>query len=72
MHGLEDNGQAEKVLRILFVLSLNRTFLNICLIFDTQLLFSENWYIGAPPWSNSSVLDCRSLPPMFESWCGHI
>ena len=27
---------------------------------------------GAPPWSSSSVLDHRSLPPMFESQHGHI
>ena len=26
----------------------------------------------APPWSGGSVLDHRSLPPVFESWCGHI
>ena len=25
-----------------------------------------------PPWSSCSVLDHRSLPPMFESLCGHI
>ena len=28
--------------------------------------------IWAPPWSNGSVLDYRSLPPVFESRCGHI
>ena len=27
---------------------------------------------GAPPWSSDSVLDHRSLPPVFESRCGHI
>ena len=27
---------------------------------------------GAPPWSSSSVLDHRSLPPGFESRSGHI
>ena len=25
-----------------------------------------------PPWSSVSVLDHRSLPPVFESGCGHI
>ena len=29
-------------------------------------------YIWAPPWSSSSVLDYRSLPPMFKSRRGHI
>jgi len=28
--------------------------------------------IGAPPWSSSSVLDHRSLPPLFESRRQHI
>ena len=36
----------------------------------------QNWVIenllGGPPWSSGSVLDYRSLPPMFESQCGHI
>ena len=27
---------------------------------------------GAPPWSSGSVLDHRSLPPVFESRRGHI
>ena len=27
---------------------------------------------GAPPWSSGSVLDHKSLPPVFESWPGHI
>ena len=27
---------------------------------------------GVPLWSSGSVLDHRSLPPMFESWHGHI
>ena len=27
---------------------------------------------GAPPWSSGSVLDYRSLPPVFESRRGHI
>jgi len=27
---------------------------------------------GAPPWSSGSVLDPRSLPPVFESRRGHI
>ena len=28
--------------------------------------------LGAPPWSSGSVLDHRSLPPVFESRRGHI
>ena len=28
--------------------------------------------MGAPPWSSGSVLDHRSLPPVFESRRGHI
>ena len=27
---------------------------------------------GAPSWSSGSVLDHISLPPVFESRCGHI
>jgi len=32
------------------------------------------WFMQSmtPLWSNGSVLDHRSLPPMFESWHGHI
>ena len=26
--------------------------------------------VGVPPWSSSSVLDHRSLPPVFKSCCG--
>jgi len=29
-------------------------------------------YTGAPRWSSSSVLDHRSLSPVFKSRCGHI
>ena len=28
--------------------------------------------LRAPPWSTGSVLDRRSLSPVFESRCGHI
>ena len=30
------------------------------------------WNLEAPPWSSGSVLDHRLLPPVFESWRGHI
>ena len=30
-----------------------------------------NSFEGAPPWSSGSVLDHRSLPPVFESRRGH-
>ena len=37
----------------------------------TVILF-QRAYVGAPPWSSGSLLDHRSLPPVFESRRGHI
>jgi len=36
------------------------------------LVYIYFYFLGAPPWSSGSVLDHRSLPPVFESRRGHI
>jgi len=39
---------------------------------DIIIIISIVTHLGAPPWSSGSVLDHRSLPPVFESWRRHI
>jgi len=39
---------------------------------SNRLNISFLTFLGVPPWSNSSVLDHRSLPTVFESRRGHI
>ena len=47
----------------------------MCLVYSSacgnQLILVQH-ATGAPPWSSGSVLDHRSLPPVFKSWRGHI
>ena len=43
-----------------------------CVDFCYDFIPSSFASCGAPPWSSGSMLDHRSLPPMFESRRGHI
>jgi len=44
---------------------------NITLKMPDKLVIPHQ-LVWAPPWSSSSMLDDGSLPPVFESRCGHI
>jgi len=50
------------------ICDLNQVICYMCYMW----LILVTWWIRAPPWSGSSVLDHRSLPPVFESQRGYI
>jgi len=54
----------------LFIIRLSMKLLCSQFIYYTRVTFQL--FVGAPPWSSGSVLDHRSLPPVFESRSGHI
>ena len=53
------------------------TLTHKCIVLSSHThIHTHTWLpytlVGAPPWSSGSVLDHRSLPPVFESRRGHI